>query len=155
MLSCQSCHKHFLKAQKTAYIGIDDRTERASVILNSLRNEVIFRSSNLDLEEIVDPIKLRSWTWLHEKFKGFRYSFLEWTNCPFLCLKQWRIIFVFSVWQSDVWHFLFYPMELNTVPGIRRFTTLTQLVKSTKLDPLVVACHFDLLLLVWMLYRLR
>lgn len=52
------------------------------------RNDIIFRNKTLDVDEVIDYIKFKAWTWLQARTKGFTYSLSEWINCPLSCISN-------------------------------------------------------------------
>ncbi len=50
------------------------------------RNQAIFNAASIDLQDILDLIKIRSWLWLKNKLPGFSYPFASWSSNPRDCL---------------------------------------------------------------------
>lgn len=52
------------------------------------RNEVVFRSREMDVYSIFELVKWRTWSWVKSKLRGFDNSFFEWTSQPLMCLQS-------------------------------------------------------------------
>ncbi|XP_057456557.1 uncharacterized protein LOC130747595 [Lotus japonicus] len=52
-----------------------------------VRNGVIFRNEAVDLCEVFEQVKLKSWLWLKAKSRGFSYSYSEWCGEPMVCFE--------------------------------------------------------------------
>lgn len=50
------------------------------------RNAVVFKREQLNLEELVEQVKLRSWLWLKSLLQSFKSSFYEWITEPQICM---------------------------------------------------------------------
>ncbi|XP_057426296.1 uncharacterized protein LOC130719702 [Lotus japonicus] len=50
------------------------------------RNAVAFKGEQVNLEEVVDMVKLRSWLWLKSLMQSFKSSFYEWDKEPLICM---------------------------------------------------------------------
>lgn len=52
------------------------------------RNEVIYRSTVVNLSHILEMVKLRSWQWCKAGRDGFGNSLVEWHTSPMLCIQN-------------------------------------------------------------------
>lgn len=52
------------------------------------RNGILFRGEELDLENLVDSIKMKAWHWIRANVDGAYFSFMEWHVNPLECIKQ-------------------------------------------------------------------
>ncbi|KAG4929898.1 hypothetical protein AAZX31_17G084200 [Glycine max] len=54
------------------------------------RNSLLFRGGSMDMEQVWEMVKVRSWAWLHSKTKNFHYSMFDWWEQWMLCIKDYK-----------------------------------------------------------------
>ncbi|KAH1079478.1 hypothetical protein GLYMA_19G250300v4 [Glycine max] len=52
-----------------------------------IQTSSFFNQGTCNVEEVLELIKYKSWSWLREKIKGFEVSLFDWTMDPFLFLS--------------------------------------------------------------------
>ena len=57
------------------------------------RNHTLFRQKLINIQVIVEDVKIHSWRWLRARRKGFTYSLTSWISNPRQCLGESSIIF--------------------------------------------------------------
>lgn len=63
----------------------------SAMVLNSLEhlvdiNEIIFNDKQATATQVVEQIKVRAWSWLQGRSKGFVYPLSCWLQNPLTCL---------------------------------------------------------------------
>lgn len=67
------------------------------------RNNYLFDQKEINLEELVEQIDFKAWTWMKAKVHGFGYLLSDWLTGPMACLGIWEYAWrKCSSWLSDV-----------------------------------------------------
>ena len=57
------------------------------------RNHTLFRQKLINIQVIVEDVKIHSWRWLRARRKGFTYSLTSWISNPRNVLEKVQYIF--------------------------------------------------------------
>lgn len=55
-------------------------------VIWTTRNAIMFKETRVDISDMMEQVKMKSWLWITEKYPRFKYPFVNWFDNPCGCL---------------------------------------------------------------------